>query len=439
MRLTGEVTSLSIEEKQRRAEDAFVAGHYSLPFDESALSYAYSISVEDPSNPFAVDMLERIRKAMHETADAAVKRGDFLLAKDTYNQLIAYYSDDKDAPLALARLENQLSARKGEVAGLIRKAEEALQQDRLIEPASISAYNYVMEALLIDSRNELALALKTRIRDRVLKQSEQTYANGDEDAAIRQLRNARKYFSGDSIILARLNEWTQGGTREAPQPVDASARRIDGLKKYRHGNYAEAITDLETAATNNQGTPEVIFALADSYWKVGQHNKAAHYFREVPPYADDQYKSSIGALGDIALERGDKTRALDYFKRAREMGGSILYTVAKLDDKIERIENQQREKAEKPENTLVSVRHVHGGLFGDRSCQGTLTVSGAGVTYKSNEHNYSANLVAVGVSVEKDEMTVTGLQSKPVKFKISFSEAERFRQALSKFQIAARN
>lgn len=431
-------STLSMEEKQRRAEEAFESGHYGVPIDGSALYYAELMRREDPSNQFAIDMLENVRKALHESAEAAVKRGDVLTAKETYDQLIAYYPEDKDAQAGLARLNSQLMARKGEVLDLVRKAEEALQKEKLIEPDGASAYYFVKQALLIEPKNLQAQDISRRIRNRLLTISEQMYASGDEGEAIAQLNNFKRYFPDDRYMIARLREWNQVGTSEKPKPFDARAMREEGLRKYRKGDYDEAIHDLEIAATNNHGTPDVIFALGYSYWKAGNRDQAVSYLRRVPSYADSLYRSSIAAMGDISMERGDTAEALRQFKEARDLGGSTLYSIAKLDDRIEKIENRQRQKADEPKPISIYVKHMHGGIFGDRSCQGTLTVDPTGVSFKSNEHNYSANLIPVGVSVKKDEMTVTGMQSKPLKFKLLFSDAERFRAALSRFQNSAR-
>lgn len=435
---SSESSGLSLEEKQRRAEEAFTSGRYGVPFDESALYYANLISQYDPSNPFAVEMLEKVRKALHEQAEAAIKAGDMVLAKDTYDQLLQHYPEDKDAQAGLARLNNQLLARKGEVLDLVRKAEESMRQGNFVEPDGASAHYFAKQVLLIDPKNTQAQTIIRQVRERLLSTSEFNYANGDEGEAIRQLASLKRKFPNDTYIAARLREWSQTSPTEKPKPVDAKAMREEGLRKYLRGNYDEAIHDLQVATTNNQGTPDVIFALGYSYWKAGNRDQAVNYLRRVPSYADGLYRSSIAVLGDISLERGDTAEALRKFKEAKDLGGSTLYSIAKLDDRIERIENRQRQKADEPKPVSVSVKHVHGGIFGDRSCQGSLIVDSTGVSYKSNEHNFSANLVAVGVSAYKDEMTVTGMQSKPLKFKLPYSEAERFRSALSRFQSSAR-
>jgi tetratricopeptide (TPR) repeat protein len=179
--------------------------------------------------------------------------------------------------------------------------------------------------------------------------------------------------------------------------------------------------------------PEVVFALARSYMKIGDLDKATSYFRRVPESADASYRSSIAALGEILELQGDATGAVEKYKEARRLGGSTLYTTASLNDKIEKIEKREREKAAEPTPMTIQVRHLHGGLLG-RSCAGPLTVNSTGVRYDggANGHQFSANMVGVSVRISKDEMSVQFQSSE--RFKVSRSEAERFRESLARFQ-----
>src|SRR6185369_404506 len=144
-------------------------------------------------------------------------------------------------------------------------------------------------------------------------------------------------------------------------------------------------------------------------------DQAAHYFRQIRPSGDDQYRSAIAALGDIAKERGDYAGALEKYKEAKQLGGSTLYSIAKLDDRIEQIEKRERAKAAEPVPVTIRVKHLHGGLIGG-SCNGTLTIGSTGVRYDGTEHTFSANLLSAGVRVAKDEMVVK-FQDKNEKFK----------------------
>ncbi|MGA9772888.1 MAG: PEGA domain-containing protein [Blastocatellia bacterium] len=433
-----EFSNLSPEDQiklyQQQSQDAFGRGNYALGYDGTALYFADLVLERDPGNQFAQETRERIRKIEHQSAQEAITSGEVWRAKDIYELLVERYPDDRDARTALSRLENQLASRKGEVRDLVRKAEEALRAGKLIEPNRMSAYYYSQEALAIDRQNAPARAVRNEVRDRLAMRIEDTYRRGDMDSAINQIDKATRLFPDDKQLRARHRELIAAHSSETAKSVDSSNRRIDGLNKYSHGDYRDAIPDLENALINGKNTPDVISALAHSYKNIGQNEKAVYYFNQIPPSGEDIYRSAIAALGDIARERGDTATALEQYKKARQLGGSTLYSVATLDDRIERIEKKQREKAAEPIPITIRVKHLHGGLMGG-SCSGALNIDSKGVRYDGTEHTYSSNLVGVGVRIAKDEMTVR-FQDKSEKFKVARSEAERFSDTLSRFQQA---
>lgn len=433
-----ESSNLSTEDQiklyQQQSQDAFSRGNFALGYEGTALYFADLVLDRDPGNQFAQDMRERIRKIEHQSAQEAYANGELGKAQEIYSFLVDKYQDDREARAALARLENQLASRKGEVRDLVRKAEEALQAGRLIDPNRASAFYYSREALAIDRQNAPARAVRNEVRDKLAMRAEDFYRRGDFDSAINQMERVIQFFPDDKQLRVRLRELTTTHAAEVAKAADPSNRRIEGLQKYSRGDYRDAIPDLENALANGKGTVDVISALANSYMKIGQYEKAASYFNQIPPSSDDTYRSAIAALGDIARERGDTATALEQYKKARQLGGSTLYSVATLDDRIERIERKQREKAAEPIPITIRVKHIHGGLMGG-SCNGSLAIDSKGVRYDGTEHTYSSNLVGVGVRIAKDEMTVR-FQDKSEKFKVTRSEAERFSNSLSQFQQA---
>ncbi len=420
-----------IEYYKQQAQQAFNRGVYGLN-EEGALYYVDSILGFDPANQFAVDMRENIRQALHKSAQTALARGDFAQAQDTYTLLLDYYPHDEEAKAAAARLESQLASRRGEVRGLVRKAEDALQANDLIDPPRESAYYYSKQALAIDRQNSQARAVRNKVKDKLTATVNQIISRGDEAAAIKQLQRIIQLFPEEKQFRSQLRQIEESKSEEVARTNDPNSRRIEGLNKYRHLDYAEAIPDLEYAVVNGRSTPDVIFALARSYMSIGRLDEAASYFRKVPKVVGDEYRSSIASLGDIAMARGNNAAALDHYKEARQLGGSVLYPIGTLDDKIERIEKQQREKAAEPTPVTIQVKHLHGGVFGG-SCRGTLTVNSTGVRYDGSEHVFSANFVGVSVRTSKDEMSIQ-FQNKTEKFKTTRSDAERFKEALAKYQ-----
>lgn len=422
-----------IKQFHQQAEEALARGYYGLPYESSALYYADLISRLDSTNSFPGEMRERVRKAAHQAALTAIARADLAQAQDIYSFLTEYYPSDEEARVAAAKLENQLSARRGEVRELVRKADEALQANHLTDPTRASAYYYSKQALAIDRQNEKARQIRNQVKDTLAAAGEQAYARGDVDAATKQLEQVAQLFPEDKQVRARMRELQVGRTTEAAKASDPGTRRQRGLDEYTKEHWADAIKDLEFAAVNGAGTTDVIFALARSHMRLGKYDEAASYFQKVPKTGGDQYRSSIAALGEIAYQRGDIAAALDRYKEARQLGGSTLYTMPALEDKIDRIERREREKAAEPTPLTIQVRHLHGGLLGG-SCSGPLTVNASGVRY-DGEHSFSYSIAGVQMFVTKDEMRIS-FQKDSQKFKVTHADAERFHEALARYKQA---
>ncbi|HVF90329.1 MAG TPA: PEGA domain-containing protein [Blastocatellia bacterium] len=434
---TGGISNLSPAEQIKRfqqlAQEAFERGRIGIPYPDSALNYVIYILNYDQSNQFAIEMKDRIGKVLRQSAQSAVARGDMAQAQDTYVVLVDNFPEDEDSRAALSRVESQLSSRKGEIKDLLTKAQEAYRAGSFVEPSRTSAYYYSKQALAIDKQNGQARAIRSQIRDRLVSSAEQALSKGDEESAVRQFEQILQYFPEERELRSKLREINTRKEAVVTTVNDTANRRDQGLTDFRAGKYAEAIPHLEFAVVNGKGTQEVVFALARSFHMRGQLDQAAQYYRLIKSSDDDAYRSAIAALGDIASQRGDTATALDRYKQARSLGGSILYSIEFLDDRIERIEKRQQEKASAPIPVTIQVKHLHGSLRG--SCSGTLTVDSTGVRYDGSEDQYSYNLLGTHVVISKDQMTVQ-FGPKSQKFKASRGDAERFRDALNRYQLS---
>jgi hypothetical protein len=435
--LPSEAAGLSGEELlrqfQQRSEEAFARGNYGLPYEGSALHYADLIArTIDPTNSFSSEMRERVRNAAHKTALAAASRGDLAQAQEIYNFLVENYSDDEEARAAATKLEAQLAELGAvKVRDLLRKADEALQAGHLADPARASAYYYSKQALAIDHQNDKARQIRNQVKEKLAAAGEQAYARGDVEAGVKQLEQVTQLFPEDKQARARVRELQ---TKRVAQPVKAAepnASRLRGLEKYQDQKFEEAIPDLEDAIVTGAGTADVVFALARSYLRVGKLDQAESYFLKVPQTASDAYHSAIAALGDIALQRGDSAKAVERWKEARQLGGSTLYIVATLDDKIEKIERRQREKAAEPSPLKLQVKHLHGGLGG--SCTGVLTIDSTGVRY-DGEHVFAAGLSGSRLSLNKKDEIEIRFEGNSQKFRVARADAERCRETLARYQ-----
>lgn len=422
----------AIRRFQDRANEALARNQYLIPYLDSAFYFAQQIQRYDSSNAFAAEIMDRVRRTELQNARDATNSSDFGKARDIYNALSENYPDNEEVRAAVAKFENQISQHRGEVGDLVKKATDALQAGSLVEPERASAYYYARRALAIDRQNAQARAVFTQIKTTLTARAEDADRRGDADAAIKQFKRLTQLFPDDKVLRQQARDLEAQHAAEIARQNDAGGRRLQGLDAYRHGEFTAAIPDLEFAVTHNHGTPEVVFALAYSYMKNGHLDQAASYFGQIQPSGDDQYRSAIAALGDIARERGDYAGALEKYKQAKQLGGSALYSIAKLDDRIEQIEKRERAKAAEPVPITIRAKHMHGGLMGG-SCSGTLMIGTTGVRYEGGEHTFSANLLSAGVRIAKDEMVVK-FQDKNEKFKVPRADAERFNEALSRFQ-----
>ena len=416
---------------QQRAEEAFARGNLGIVYEGSALYYADNVIRLDSGNAAALEMRDRIRNAAHQQAQAAIPRGDLAQAQELYNFLIDQYPGDEEAKAAAAKLENQLAARRGEVRDLLRKADEALQAGRLDEPLRTSAYYYSKQALAIDRQNDKARQIRNQVRETLSSAGEQAYSRGDIEAAIKQFEHVSQLFPEDKQSRTRAREIQSARTVEVAKPVDPAQRRVHGLDLYSRGEYHSAIPELEASILSGRGGADVLFALARSYMNTGQIETAESYFAKIKPSGEDVYRSTIASLGDIAKQRGDIPTAVEKWKEAKQLGGSALYPVATLEDKIEQVEKKQREKAAEPTPLTIQAKHLHGGLL-NKTCSGTLRIDATGVRY-DGEHVFASNLVGAGVSITKDEMVIK-FQGNQQKFHVSRGDAERVRETLARYQ-----
>jgi hypothetical protein len=186
--------------------------------------------------------------------------------------------------------------------------------------------------------------------------------------------------------------------------------------------------------TNDQGTADVVAALARCHHHLGNLDQAVNYYRMVPQASGEAYRTAIAAMGDIAMGRLDTATALARYKQALQLGGSTVYSVEVLQEKIDKIERRIAQKEAEPAPLTIHVRHLHGKLQG--SCDGNLSVSSTGVRYEGKgDHTFSSNLAGMRALASGEKLTL--VFSKKSDFKCSSGDSERFREALARYQTTA--
>jgi hypothetical protein len=424
----------AIKDYQRRAEEAFARGDYAIPYaGRSALYFADMILADDDTNAAGLEMRERVRNALLQSAQAATARGDLGQANEVLTALVEYYPTDDAARAAAARLESQLASHRGDIRDLVHKAEDALNAGRLIDPPTASAYYFSKQVLALDRQNTQAKAVRNQIRDKLANSINAAANRGDLDDASGQLDRALRLFPDDKQ-LGSLSRYIEDSRQQAVAKLnDPTFRRNRGLDSYQAGFFQQAIPDLEFASDHDHEDVAVLFALGRSYYKIHQLDKAIDRLRLVPERTGETYRSALGVLGDIDADRGEINDALEHYTQARALGGSTLYGLDELDNKIDRLNKKVHVKAAEPSAMSIQVKHLHGGLL-HGSCSGVLTVDRTGVRFDGPD-TFSASIMGTEIAVKNDEITIKFL-GKPEKFKALRPDvAEKFREAHLKFQV----
>src|SRR5262249_22488453 len=287
----------ALNQYKQNMEDAFARGDYAIPYTgKSALYFAQLILDSDISNPAALEMKDRVRDALVQSAHAAMSRVDLAQAQEIVVALAQFYPNDEDARAAAAKLENQIVIHRSDVRELIRKAEDALRAGNLIDPPRASAYYYTKQALTLDRQNQRARGIKVQVRDGVLQSIEQTAIAGNLFQATRELNQALKLFPEDAQLQAKQKDLEQRQAEEV-KANDPNARRRRGLDNYRYENFADAVPDLEYAVLHDRGTADVLFALGACYKRLREFERALDVLSRVPRSSDDSYPSALAVEG----------------------------------------------------------------------------------------------------------------------------------------------
>lgn len=223
-----------IEQCEQLAKQAFSRGHLIIPYEGSALYFADVILSLDESNQFAANMRESVRRALHQQAQNALSRGDMGQAREIYSALVEFFPKDEKARAAAIRLESQLLHGRSELRKLLRKAEAALKEGKLIEPPGQSAYYYSKQALAIDPGNARASRIRDQIKSKITDLIERLLAAHSVESAIEQLERAVRLFPEEKSLRAELSQLKQGllsrkaadAKAPAQSPITISVRHL---------------------------------------------------------------------------------------------------------------------------------------------------------------------------------------------------------------------
>ncbi len=112
----------------------------------------------------------------------------------------------------------------------------------------------------------------------------------------------------------------------AAQPDHLTQARAS-VKK---GSHHQAMVDYHRALRDTPGNTEVLMGLADSYYRLGQRDKALEYAQQIPA-SDQQHRyNALLLMGRIASRDQDWRQAKQHYKQAlaRQKTGPALLGLA---------------------------------------------------------------------------------------------------------------
>ncbi|HNB73668.1 MAG TPA: PEGA domain-containing protein [Acidobacteriota bacterium] len=397
-----------VDEFLRLAEDAFKRTDFVAPENDNALFYADAVLAIQPDNAPASQMRKRINDALAKQAETALNRNDFATSQIAYSQLVEKFPDDPRGAEGMKKVSTMLEQRRGQINEFLASGESAFTSGKLLEPADSSAYFYSAQVIAIDRRNGQALALRNKVKDTVKQQAEQAAQSNNFQLALTQYQKLIRSFPEDKKLAVRLRELEVAKTKaEAAVAAASSPKNLQtqGLQKFRAGNYAEAIPDLEAALSGGISDTETCYALGYAYLKRGQSGNAKRYFTQASQ-SNPNHGPSLAHLAVLTEQAKDIERAISLYDRAIKAGGGGDYSVAELQQRVDSLRNAlSKAKEPSPYSTAVTKE---GGFFGSDT-PGTLSVSVSGVSFRADKgkDSFSAPLKQVTeLRAEGDKLTM---------------------------------
>ncbi|MBI4747865.1 MAG: PEGA domain-containing protein [Acidobacteria bacterium] len=397
-----------VDEFLRLAEDAFKRTDFVTPESDNALFYAEAVLAIQPDNASATQMRKRINDALAKQAETALNRNDFATSQIAYSQLAEKFPDDPRGAEGVKKVSTMLEQRRGQINEFLANGESAFTSGKLLEPADSSAYFYSAQVIAIDRRNTQAIALRNKVKDTVKQQAEQAAQGNNFQLALTQYQKLIRSFPEDKKLAIRLRE-IEGAKTKADAALAAASSpknlQAQGMQKFRAGNYAEAIPDLEAAVNGGVSDTETCYALGYAYLKRGQSGTAKRYFTQASQ-TNPNHGPSLAHLAVLTEQSKDIERAITLYDRAIKAGGGGDYSVGELQQRVDSLRSAlSKAKEPSPYSTAVTKE---GGFFGSDT-PGTLSVSVSGVSFRADKgkDSFSSPLKQVTeLRAEGDKLTM---------------------------------
>ncbi|HEX5736251.1 MAG TPA: response regulator [Blastocatellia bacterium] len=183
-------------------------------------------------------------------------------------------------------------------------------------------------------QNNRAAAAPSLVREQMLARARAYEDRGMIAQAELQYRATLHNFPGDAtsrFALKRIEARIAAERREQ----GARARRDEGLRAFRSGNYSEAATSLTAALNAGRGDTTVLYSLGMAQWKLGRAREAKASFERCL-VSNPNYAPAMVGLAQVKAAEGKRAEAVALLNRALQLGGGAEFSPERIREMISR-------------------------------------------------------------------------------------------------------
>jgi tetratricopeptide (TPR) repeat protein len=243
--------SSALDATLAQGEAALRAGHISGAGDDTALAHFNAALALDPDNRQARAGLGKVAQALTVQANAALDAGDTAQAGQLLDQASTLAPKSADLAAARARLtgtpapaasrapadDDRVTSvtpalspqQSAQLAGLLQRAQSALQRGDVMLPPGACAYDLYRSALAIDGNNAAALQGMQTLPAQVEREFKQALAHGQLASADAMLANLAELSPGDPAQTALGERLASAWLDQAEQQL-ANGDRVDAKR-----------------------------------------------------------------------------------------------------------------------------------------------------------------------------------------------------------------
>jgi tetratricopeptide (TPR) repeat protein len=177
-------------------------------------------------------------------------------------------------------------------------------------------------------------AARSIMREQMLARARAYEDRGMLAQAELQYRAVLHNYPGDATSRFALKRIEDRAARERREQASRASRDA-GLRAFRSGNHAEAVTSLTAALNAGRGDTIVLYSLGMAQWNLGRAREAQASFERCL-VTNPNYAPAMVGLAQVKAAQGKRTEAVALLNRALQLGGGAEFSPERIREMIAR-------------------------------------------------------------------------------------------------------